>query len=209
MNIKIKILNYKVFGGRRWYQYFDFGEGVNNFKYVGERGKYRTQSFVEFIDNLQWGSSEKVVDVGCNAGRYCYEISKKVDSVVGVELSKAFYKQSLYLKDLYLENGYDLSNVKIENADITKRFSIFDGATTVFLSKVLYHKSLNGLGEEILKYISSRKVGRIIVQGHTTQGELGEDMFIASILEGYGYKVQHIDNHDEYPILVAIKDRVN
>ena len=209
MNFKIKILNYKIFGGRRWYQYFDFGDGLNNFKYVGERGKYRTQSFVEFINNLQWGLREKVVDVGCNAGTYCYEISKKVDCVVGVELSKAFYKQSVYLRNLYLENGYDLSNVKIENADITKRFSVFDGATTVFLSKVLYHKNLNGLGEEILKYISSRKVGRIIVQGHTTQGELGEDVFIASILKSYGYKVQHIDNHDEYPILVAIKDRMN
>lgn len=203
MKLKIKLLNYKIFGGRRWYQYFNFGEDKNNYKYVGDRGKYRTESFVSFIHQLDWNKNDKIVDVGCNAGRYCFEVSKYVKRVVGVEFSSSFCKQAEYLRSLYDQNGYDLSNVEIINDDITKRYDVFDEATTVFMSKVLYHKNLNGLGEEILRILSEKKVKRIIVQGHTTQGEMGEDEHIVKMLETLGYESKYIDKHKEYPLTIS------
>jgi hypothetical protein len=203
MKLKIQLLNSKLFGGRRWYQYFDFGYGYENLKFVGANGKYRTESFVRCLHSMEWSPDEKVVDVGSNAGRYCYEISKYVRKVVGIEYSKAFCRHANYLRKLYVKNGSNLDNVEILNCDIANSLEVFEGANTVFLSKVLYHKNLKGIGEEILKYISKNKVNRIFIQGHTTQGLMGEDKYVSELLVKYRYKSFSYDNHSEYPITIA------
>ena len=203
MKLKIHLLNSKLFGGRRWYQYFDFGGGYDNHKFVGERGKYRTESFINCLHSMKWSADEKVVDVGCNAGRYCFEISKYVKKVVGVEYSRAFCEHANYLRELYQRNGSSLNNVEILNDNIANILEVFEDANTVLLSKVLYHKSLNGLGEEILKEIAKNKIARIIIQGHTTQGSMGEDQYVSELLVKYGYKPLSYDHHSEYPITIA------
>jgi len=202
---KIFLLNYKIFGGRRWYQYFDFGNGISNRKYIDERAVYRTESFVKFLKNIEWDSDEEIVDVGCNAGRYCYEMSNNVRKATGIEFSRRFVRQAKFLRYLYEKKGLDLKNVKIVYGDVMKNLELFDNATTVILSKVLYHKNLNGAGEKILEGLSSNGVNRIIIQGHTTQGNMGEDKYIQDLLQKYNYSTQSIDQHEEYPIAIAIR----
>ena len=42
---KIFLLNYKIFGGRRWYQYFNFGNGISNRKYIDEKMWIKNHQF--------------------------------------------------------------------------------------------------------------------------------------------------------------------
>lgn len=203
---KISLLNKKVFGGRRWYQYFNFGDGVDNRRYVGERGVYRTKSYIDFLNSLEFSKDETVLDIGCNAGLFCYELSGKVSKVIGVEISKGFVKQSNFLRRKLLKQGRDLSNVDIRCEDITKNLDLFTDVNTVLMSKVIYHKNMHGLGEKVLKAISDAGVSRILVQGHVTQGAMGEDAHIQDLLVSYGYVTSSIDQHEEYPIAVAVRE---
>lgn len=205
--LRIFLLNKKIFGGRRWYQYFDFGHGLNNKKYVGDRGVYRTKSYLEFLKSVNFEKDEKVLDIGCNAGLFCYELSGRVGEVIGIEISKEFVRQAKFLREMLVKRGKDLSNVYICCQDITNDLSVFQGVSTVLMSKVIYHKNMHGLGEKVLQAVADAGVRRVIVQGHVTQGAMGEDIHIQNLLSSHGYVTSSIDHHEEYPLSVAVRDR--
>ena len=46
----------------------------------------------------------------------------------------------------------------------------------------------------------------IIMQGHTTQGEYGEMKYMKGILEKYNFVESYRVDHDEYPILVGLRN---
>ena len=76
---------------RPWYQYFETPNGLNNYRYVEERGKIRTSLMVNVLDKLEFKKDDVVLDVGSNAGLYGIELSSRVGKIYGIELDKKFY----------------------------------------------------------------------------------------------------------------------
>lgn len=189
---------------RPWYQYFETPNGLNNYRYVEERGKIRTSLMVNVLDKLEFKKDDVVLDVGSNAGLYGIELSSRVGKIYGIELDKKFYKHAKFLKNIFSEFN-DLSNHILINGDINDNFNYVSEATVTILGKVIYHKNLNDNQDNILDTIFHSNLRMIILQGHTTQGDYGEVDFMKDTLNKYGFRIHLESYHDEYPIMVGVR----
>ena len=96
--MKIWFLDQKPFS-RPWYQYFELPNGLNNYRYVEERGKLRTDLMINALKTIDLDQKSIILDVGGNAGVFGIHLAKHVDKVYSVELDKKFHRQALSLKN--------------------------------------------------------------------------------------------------------------
>ena len=99
-------------GGRKWYQYFDFGNNIDNLSLCGGKAELRTKTFVEFLNNFDFKPDDKVLDIGSNAGLFTLICGEKCSDAIGVEIDEAFHKQALFLKKFWEENNRNTKNAK-------------------------------------------------------------------------------------------------
>lgn len=201
--LRIFLLDLKPFS-RPWYQYFETPNGLNNYRYVEERGKTRTSLMTDVLDKLVLHKDDVVLDVGSNAGRFGIELSPRVKKIYGIELDKKFHKHAKFLKNIFSEFN-DLSNHILINGDINDNYEYVSEATVTILGKVIYHKNLNDNQSNLLDTIFHSNLRMIILQGHTTQGDYGEVDFMKDTLNKYGFSIHLESYHDEYPIIVGIR----
>jgi hypothetical protein len=188
-------------GGRKWYQYVDFGNGVT----TSAGGKLRTETFIDFMTKFDLTKNDRLLDIGSNAGLFCLLCAPRCAHVIGIEYDAAFHKQAMFLKRHFDQTDRDISNVELLNDDVTLHLDRFSDRTVVFASKVLYHKHLGDGVFRVMEAIQKAPVRAIIVQGHTTQGERGQNEGVRTMLSEYGFSFQTVFEHDEYPIGVATR----
>lgn len=201
--MKIFALGSPWLGGRKWYQHIRFPEGVTNFRYTGERGKLRTALFVEFLESFELKPEDRVLDIGSNAGLFCLRVSSRVQSATGIEFDPGFYKQALFVKKVLSRPDQDYSNVTFIQGSILDHLDLVQSSTILFASKVLYHKNLGSGVNQLLSSVRSSNVHTILLQGHTTQGELGQKGGMTQLMESIGFDLQTVFPHPEYPVAVA------
>mgnify|MGYP003706632497 CR=1 FL=1 len=200
--LKILYLDLKPLS-RPWYQYFTLPNGLSNYRYVGERGKLRTELMTKAINHANLDENDIVLDVGSNAGVYGFNLYSKVNQYIGVELDHKFYRQAIFLLNQF-KQYCTVDNILFLNEDILdSTFSI--KPTTLILSKVIYHNDIKNNQNKLLNKLISSSVNKLIIQGHTTQGEKGSHDYIRNIVVDYGFEIVYEDNHYEYPSIIAVR----
>ena len=199
--LKMLWLHLKPFN-RPWYQYFETPDGFNNYRFVRDRGQLRTALMMDALEQLEFEKTDVVVDVGSNAGRFGIALSSKVKRSYGIELDKKFHRHALFLKEIF-SRYQDLTNHVLINGDINANASVVKESTVTILGKVIYHKNLENKQSELLDTIFHSKLRIAVLQGHTTQGDFGEEEFMEKLLEQYGFTVKLRIPHHEYPILIG------
>lgn len=190
---------------RPWYQYFETPDGITNFRYVKDRGKRRTELMLDALRRLEFDPKDVVVDVGSNAGCFGIALSPHVARVYGVELDGKFHRQAEYLKALF-SRYKNLDNHIPICGDINEYGQVIESANIALLSKVVYHENLGGKQESLLDKIFHKGMHTVVLQGHTTQGPLGEIAFMEELLSRYGFREIHRVEDAEYPILIGRRD---
>ena len=192
-------MHQRKLGFRPWYQYVELPSGANNFYFVRERGKIRTQLLLNFLKTQNYLNNKKVLDIGSNAGLFCCFLAmNKNCKCIGIELSRSFYYQANFIKNKFKVNSEKL---KLINGSIVDNLDIIYSSEVIIARKVLYHKNIpRAQYNNLINAIKNSKAKYIIVQGHTTQGEFGETEFIKNMLFDIGFEQKDVFNHDEYPI---------
>ena len=199
---KMKRLGSKRKGGRKWYQYIDLGEGVFTGSLDDERAKLRTESFAKYIPRIL-EKSDKVLDIGCNAGLFSLIAGQKCHSVLGVEIDKRFIEQANFLKILWAKQNKKVSNVDFKICNILEHLDIISNFDVIFAGKILYHKHLDYGLHDLMSAIQSSNTRIILAQGHTTQGEIGTIEGMRSLLKKYGFELTVLENIPEYPVVLG------
>ena len=204
-NLIIKLLIFFLqwrYTGRKWYQFFSTPDKINNYNYVNERGKIRTELMLKAFDNFKFSKNDVVLDVGSNAGYFGIYLSKKVSKIIGIEIDKKFHRQAIFLKRLF-SRYMNLDNHIIINGDVNRFNSIINEVNIIILSKVIYHKNLDGNQVDLLDKLLKKNIKTIFLQGHTTQGYMGNLTYMKKILKKNQFKIIFENKHYEYPILVG------
>ena len=82
---------------------------------------------------------------------------------------------------------------------------LIEDRTIVLASKVLYHKYLGDAVYDLMQAIKDSPVRAILLQGHTTQGEKGQNEGMAKMMNDYGFTYEIINDVEEYPIAIAYR----
>lgn len=208
--LRLKLLQLGVpwLGGRRWYQYIDFGNGVTTRRLAGPRAVKRTESFLKLLaDESLFSSEDRVLDIGSNAGLFSLEMAQTCSDVVGVEIDLGFYSQAVFLKERYRQLGKRVDNVRFIHGDLLHHLDVIKDRTIIVASKVLYHPKLGDTVTAIMEATRDSPVHTVLIQGHTTQGNLGGHDGVGELIAKYGFELSPVDHDDEYPIAVARKKR--
>lgn len=199
----VEALANEALGGRKWYQYVDFGNGQTTEPYSGGRAKHRTESFVGFLESFDIRSDDAVIDIGCNAGLFTLIAAQRCADAIGVEIDRAFCAQAEFLKTYYESLGKRVDNVHFYCTDLMQRLELLSDRTAVIASKVLYHKHLGDGLYRLMEAIRRAPIRHILLQGHTTQGTMGKDDGMRQLMADYGFDYRIVEAVDEYPIALA------
>jgi SAM-dependent methyltransferase len=198
-------LNQKFLGGRKWYQYVEFGKDITTVRYVGRRGIERTKSFTEWFRSSDLvNGSDVVLDLGCNAAWLSVVLAEKAKHVKGVEIDSAFARQARFVLSYFNSSVQSAKRVTFFEADINKRLDLLDDVTVLLASKFLYHRDFAASIEDFMQKVEESNIRLIIVQGHTTQGALGNEDGARRLLARFGFDYHGpVGGTEEYPIGVA------
>jgi len=147
-----------------WYQKINLQGIKTSFKGSKYGGMEEATSLWKKVDSLiPEFKSKKILDLGSNAGYYSIMSAKKGASVVGIEMTPVFYKQSLFLKKYY-ENLWNAKlNLKFVHTNLSDvDFSTIGKFDYIFAFAVLHH------------------IGKIEFNGKETSGALKEQKRVIS-----------------------------
>lgn len=201
-------LSKPLLGGRRWYQYVEFGNSLTTERWGAGNMQSRTTSFLQFLErqtDLQ--SDDVVVDIGSNAGLFTLTAAQTCHHATGVEIDSAFDRQARFLKGRWQADGYRVDNVTFVRGSITEHLEIVMNATVVLASKVLYHNLLGESLDQLMEAIEIGSARLIVMQGHSipVRGEIGTDAGMRNLFEKHGFQYELAASVPEYPIAVAIR----
>ena len=194
-------------GGRKWYQYLDFGDGLTTARWSAGDQQLRTTSFLSFLHNQDLLTADDViVDIGCNAGLFSLVAAQKCKQVYGIEIDKPFWRQAQFLKGRWKAAGNRVDNVTFLHGDIMAHLGLISQTTVVFASKVLYHVLLGDGVFRLMEAIEQGPVRLIIMQGHTVRGEHGQDEGMRDLVMNHGFQYRLAEDVPEFPIAIATRD---
>ncbi len=193
-------------GGRKWYQFIDFGGGLTNERWSAGETRLRTESFQAFLATSELlRPDDVVVDIGCNAGLHSLSIAQSCKWVYGMEIDTGFIRQARFLRRYWKSLGRRVDNVTFVHGDIMENLNLLSEATVVLASKILYHKLLgNGL-PRVMGAIQKGPVRLILMQGHSVHGKLGQNDGMRDLVSNYGFEYQFIEDVPEFPIAIATR----
>lgn len=115
------------------------------------RLKTRMPLFLKYVDSF---NDKDVLELGCNAGIYGYEIAKRAKTYIGVDQGDCYIKQAqITKKDLDMKNAtFVAKRVKSFIRDRQKSKDAIPNINALFATFVLYHlsdKETDLIGSEI------------------------------------------------------------
>lgn len=205
------MLSVSLFGGRTWYQFIEFSDGITNEGYAGRKAVERTRSFEEWLRNFSdLEDRDVVLDLGSNAAWLSICLAEKVDRVKAVEIDSRFGRQARFVTNFFRPKIEHVKRVSLFEGDIRRHLDLLDDVTVVLASKFLYHPNFSNGSVEgartLMKKIMESNVRMIVVQNHVTHDNLGDDASVSSLFGQYGFSYQsHRGGTEEYPIGVATR----
>lgn len=137
-----------------WYQQINI-DGI-----LTTNSKVSTLALWESVRQMLPESLEgkRILDLGCNAGHYSVQASLLgAEEVVGIDLSKVWYPQALFVKE-YFESKHGPLNIKYINKDISdvdlKDLGTFD---YIFALAILYHIGKHKYGKYTPEALEEQK----------------------------------------------------
>ena len=91
-----------------WHQRIELAEGV----FTTDKRVTTTELWNEIYQKLMKSENicdKSILDIGCNAGLFCYEASKKGAKVFGVESKIEWFNQAIFVRNI-LNGNYTLIN---------------------------------------------------------------------------------------------------
>ena len=191
-------------GGRRWYQYIDFGDGLTSKRWCAGDTQLRTTSFLSFLETSDLLSpDDSVVDIGSNAGIFSLVAAQTCRQVYGVEIDPHFVHQARFLKSYWKAKGKRVDNITFLTGSILDHLDLVSEATVIFASKVLYHTLLGDGVERLMDAIERGRTRLILMQGHTVRGELGQDDGMRELVSRHGFEYSLAEDVPEFPIAMG------
>jgi hypothetical protein len=80
-------------------------------------GKKSFKVVVNVINSLEFVSDMTLLDYGCDVGLHSIVATRKFKKVVGIEVDEISYRRSKVTKDIFMKEGYDVSNFEVKNID--------------------------------------------------------------------------------------------
>lgn len=207
LNVQIWALSKRFLGGRAWYQYFDFGEGVDNLRFAGVQAEERTASFTNWLGGCGLLSRhDTVLDLGSNAGVISLALAPKVKHVYGLEIDRRFHRQAVFLQKHLKNQGELPENLTLMNEDVLKNLHLLSEVDVIVASKFLYHRDFNHGIDQFMSAVASSQVRLIVIQGHTIYEDYGKEEDVRRHMKAFGfdYKSEPAGTAD-YPIGVAFR----
>ena len=129
---------------------------------LGDFPKFKWEQISPFLPNDL--SGWKVLDVGCNAGFYSFELAKRGANVLGIDIDDHYLEQAKWAaSEFKLQNKTEFLNMQVyEAAKLKDTFDI------IFFMGVFYHLRYPLLALDILTQKFSKK---LIFQTLTMPGE--------------------------------------
>lgn len=211
LRVRIWMLSVSLFGGRTWYQFIEFSDGITTESYAGQKAFERTRSFEEWLRNFSdWEDRDVVLDLGSNAAWLSLCLAEKVARVKAVEIDSKFARQARFVTNYFRLKLDYAKKVSLFEGDISQHLDLLDDVTVILASKFLYHPNFSNGSVEgartLMEKIMKSNVRMIIVQNHVTHDNLGDDASVSSLLGQYGFSYQsHRGGTEEYPIAVATR----
>lgn len=205
--VRLWALNQRFLGGRGWYQFIEFQEGITTGAYCGPNGIERTQSFEKWLrDSSILKRDDVVLDLGSNAAWLSVVVAELVSHVKAVEIDGKFNRQARFVLSYFAGIMAHASKVSLFQADINKSLELLEDVTVVLASKFLYHRDFASQIGAFMERVEKSNVRAMIIQGHVTQGSLGEEAGIAELLSSYGFDYREGSGGTvEYPIGIATR----
>ena len=138
----------------------------------------------------------RILDIGCNAGFYSFELAKRGAQVVGIDLDPHYLEQARWAAKIYnLEDQVEFRQMQVY--DLCK---IHEGFDMVWFMGVFYHLRYPLLALDII----SQKVNRMLV----FQTLMMPDKVEKSIKEDYEVNDRKEMLEDGWPKMAFIEDRL-
>lgn len=207
LQLQIWALSKRFLGGRAWYQYFDFGGGIDNSRFAGVQAEERTASFTNWLSHSGLLSrSDTVLDLGSNAGAISLALAPQVKHVYGLEIDRRFHRQAIFLQSYLSKQGNLPANVTLMNEDVLDNLQLLSEVDVIIASKFLYHRDFNHGINKFMSRVNSSKVRLIIIQGHTIYDDFGTEEDVTRHMQDFGfqYKSENAGTAD-YPIGIAYR----
>lgn len=130
--------------------------------FLGDFPSYKWELIGEHIPNDLTGW--RILDIGCNAGYYSFELARRGGSVLGIDVDPHYLKQARWaVKQFQLEDRVEFRQMQVY--DLSKMSERFD---LVMFMGVFYHLRYPMLALDLV----AQKVGRLLVfQALTMPGE--------------------------------------
>jgi tRNA (mo5U34)-methyltransferase len=129
---------------------------------LGDFPKFKWEQLASFIpeDLTGW----RVLDIGCNAGYYTFELAKRGADVLGIDIDTHYLKQAQWaVKRMSLKGSAEFRNMQVY--DIVKLESTFD---LILFMGVFYHLRYPLLALDI---VTSKFTQMLIFQTMTMPGD--------------------------------------
>jgi len=141
-----------------------------------------------------------ILDLGCNAGFYSIMAANKGAKVVGIELTKVFFRQAIFLKDFYEQLWNKKLDITYINKDILDvDFDKFGKFDCIFALSILYHIGKHKYGKGTPRTIKEQKnmvsllskiTSKFVVRARTGKNKTPE--YYNSIFRSLGFTPSQI-----------------
>ncbi len=137
-----------------WYQRINIDGVITTNKKISTMGLWKSvrKMLPESLEGM------RVLDLGCNAGHYSVQAALLgADEVIGIDLSKVWYPQALFVKE-HFESKHGPLNIKYINKNISdvklEELGHFD---YVFALAILYHIGKHQYGKYTPKALKEQR----------------------------------------------------
>jgi hypothetical protein len=84
---------------------------------IWQQAKGHLWEVVNVLNELENVDDLTLLDFGCDVGLHSIVATQKFKKVVGIDVDEISYRRSKVTKDIFMKEGYDVSNFEVKNID--------------------------------------------------------------------------------------------
>ncbi len=179
-----------------WFHNLHLPDGIQTAPehFLGDFPNYKWKQIAPFLPGRMAGW--KVLDIGCNAGYYSFELAKRGAEVTAIDIDERYLKQARWAAEtLELDDKIEFRKAAVyQLADEQQQYDL------VWFMGVLYHLRYPLLALDIIRNCSK---GQMIFQTMTAPGD---EVFSAD--ENYQLEQRDVLNNGGWPKMAFIEHRI-